>query len=494
MNKSILRKSAIIGSTIVILAGLLGMARMANAGTKTYTPPPRPSQPAYRPAPHVNTNRPGPSVNRPGPSVNRPGPSANHPGPSANHPTTQIAHPTSPKPTVTKGTTEHRTISGSTVRTRANGKPSDIHDAKRGMDVHHGLNGGRRVSAEDHDHNRTVYQKGRAGYVQHPYSYHGHDFAQRTYAFHGHIYGRSYMGYPYHGVYLSIYAPGYFYSPYFYGWAYNPWASPIMFGWGFPGSPWYGYYGYYFSPYDSYPSASYWLTDYMISSDLQADYNAHIEGGENDGAAPAVAGPPLLTPEVKQQIADEVRIELALENNEANLASKQQDLDPGSSGLDRLFSDAAKGKPHVFVVGSPLDVVDNTQTECSLSDGDVLLLKTAPPADVEAADLVVLASKSGQECQMQATVSVPLADLQEMQNHMREMIDQGLQELQNKQGKEGLPAIPSTVPQQPAQAPYAAIAPPPDPNATTEIEQQAQQADQAETDVTAEATQPGSGQ
>jgi hypothetical protein len=389
--------------------------------------------------------------------------------------------------------TERHAPSGSTVRMRANGRPSEIHDAKRGMDVHHNINGGHRVMVEDRSHNRTVFQKGRAGYVQHPYSYRGHEYAQRTYVSHGHVYSRSYMGYPYRGAYLHIYSPGVFYSPYYYGWAYNPWASPVTFGWGFAGSPWYGHYGYYFTPFDSYPSASYWLTDYMISSDLQADYAAHTEAGEADGEAPTVAGPTLLTPDVKQQIADEVRSELALENNEATQQSHQQDVDPGSSGIDRLISDASKGKKHVFVVGTALDVVNASQTECSLSDGDVLALQTAPPADAQAVDLVVLASKGGQECQKQDTVSVALADLQEMQNHMRESIDQGLQELQAKQGKGGLPALPSTVRPQPAPAPYASIAQP-DPNAATEIQQQSQQADQAEQEVTAEAVTPGNTQ
>jgi len=359
------------------------------------------------------------------------------------------------------------------------------------MTVQHGLNGGHRVMVEDHSHNRTVYQRGRAGYVQHPYSYRGHDYARRTYVSHGHVYSRNYMGYPYRGAYLSIYAPGVFYSPFFYGWAYNPWAAPITFGWGFAGSPWFGFYGYYFAPYASYPSAAYWLTDYMISTDLQADYAAHTEAGEEDGAAPAAAGPPMLTPEIKQQISDEVKSELALENQEATLASHQVDADPGSSGIDRLLSDAAKGKQHVFVVGASLDVVDNTQTECSLTDGDVLALQTAPPPDAQSVDLLVLASKGGQECPKQATVSVALADLQEMQNHMRESIDQGLQELQAKQGKDGLPKLPSTVPTQTAEAPYAAIAPPPDPNAAAEIQQQAQQADQSEKEVTAEASAGG---
>jgi len=117
----------------------------------------------------------------------------------------------------------------------------------------------------------------------------------------------------------------------------------------------------------------------------------------------------------------------------------------------------------------------------------VLGLQTAPPDDAKAADLVVLSSKGGQECQKQATVSVALSDLQEMQNHMRETIDQGLQELQAKQGKGGLPVAPPAAQQKPVAAQYASIAPPPDPNAAAEIQQQAQQGDQAETEVTAEA-------
>ena len=124
----------------------------------------------------------------------------------------------------------------------------------------------------------------------------------------------------------------------------------------------------------------------------------------------------------------------------------------------------------------------------------MLALQTAPPTDAKAAALVVLSSKGGQECQKQAVVSIALEDLQEMQNHMRETIDQGLQELQAKQGKGVLPAAPSSALAPPAPAQYASIAPPPDPNAASEIQQQAQQADQAEKEVTAEATQPNTNQ
>jgi hypothetical protein len=112
-----------------------------------------------------------------------------------------------------------------------------------------------------------------------------------------------------------------------------------------------------------------------------------------------------------------------------------------------------------------------------------------PPPDATAADLVVLASKGGNECAKTSTVTVQVSDLQEMQNHMRELIDQGLQELQSKQGSGGIPQAPPSAQGQPAPAQYAEVAPPPDPNAGTEIQQQTQQADQAETDVSNDASQ-----
>jgi hypothetical protein len=330
------------------------------------------------------------------------------------------------------------------------------------------------------DHSRVFAERGRPGFVQHPYNFHGREFAQRTYFYHGRAYTHFYHGYAYRGVYMNVYAPGFYYRPGFYGWAYNPWAMPIAYGWGWGGAPWYGYYGSYFQPYPMYPSAAYWLTDYMISSDLQTAYAAHQEAGEMDGAPSSEGGPPELTPDVKQQIADEVRNQLALENQEATQNAQQQDVDPASSGIARMVSD---GRPHVFVVGSALDVVDNSQTECALSDGDVITLRTPPPADATVADVVVLSSKGGQECTKQATVSVALADLQEMQNHMRETIDQGLQDLQAKQGTGGLPALPPSAKSEPAPALYASAAPPPDSNVSQEIQQQAQQADQAETEA-----------
>ena len=375
------------------------------------------------------------------------------------------------------------------MRTRPNGRVSDVHDARRGMDVHHGLNGNRSVMVQRHDGSRLYAQRGRPGYVQRGYSYHGHDFGRRAYYYHGHEYNRYYRGYGYRGLALSVYAPGVFFAPGFYGWAYNPWRAPIVFGWGWGGSPWYGYYGGYFAPYPVYPSAAFWLTDYLISQDLQAAYAAHQEAGEVDGAPSAAGGTPILTPDVKQQIADEVKAQLALENSEAAQTAQGQDVDPGSSGIARMLSD---GHPHVFVAGSPLDLTDVNGQECAVSDGDVLLLQTPPDANATNANLVVLASKGGNECAKSDTVTVQLTDLQEMQNQLRATIDQGLQDLQAKQGNGGLPPAPPSAQAPPTQTAYAQIAPPADPADAADIQQQGQQADQAEKDVTSEATQDSS--
>jgi hypothetical protein len=128
-----------------------------------------------------------------------------------------------------------------------------------------------------------------------------------------------------------------------------------------------------------------------------------------------------------------------------------------------------------------------------VSDGDTLQLRDAPPADATSANLVVLSSKGNPECQISLTVQVQLTDLQEMQNHMRQTIDQGLKDLQAKQGTGGLPAAPPSAAAAPVQSQYAAVAPPPEPNVGADIQAQDQQAAAAEKDVTAEAAQDNGG-
>ncbi len=84
-------------------------------------------------------------------------------------------------------------------------------------------------------------------------------------------------------------------------------------------------------------------------------------------------------------------------------------------------------------------------------------------------------------------ITVGLADLQDMQNHMREVIDQGLTELQSKQGKGGLPLLPSGAEAPPVETQFASTAPPPDPQIGVELQQQALAADRTEQETLREA-------
>ena len=185
---------------------------------------------------------------------------------------------------------------------------------------------------------------------------------------------------------------------------------------------------------------------------------------------------------MKDAISAEVQRQIALENAEAQQVAANTPIDPASSGVVRMLTD---NSPHVFVAGTDIDVIDARGAQCALSQGDVIQLNPAPlPADAVAANLVVLASKPA-ECVKGNSVSVPLADLQDMQNHMRETIDTGLGEMQTAKG---LPPIPQSAKAMPVAAAFAAAAPPPDPTVATQLTQQAQEADKAEQEVTAPAT------
>jgi len=366
------------------------------------------------------------------------------------------------------------------------GRPREIHTAG-GMDIHHGP-GGMRTAVVERPGGVRVVTYGRGyGYVQHPYAFHNVSYVSRTYYVNGRMYNHFYRPFLWGGVSLHVYAPGFFFGPAFYGWAYNPWAAPVVYaGWGWGGTPWYGYYGPWFSPYPRYLGPSFWLTDYLVSQTLMAAYM------EQQAANAAYYNQPLayqapLSPEVKDMIAAEVQRQIALENSEA-AAGVQSTPDPASSGIARMLSD---GQQHVFVVANSVDVTSNAGGECFLTEGDVLQLRgTVPPG--QPANLTVLASK-GQDCMKGSTVQVQVADLQEMQNHMRETIDQGLSDLQKKQGQGGLPPAPVAATAPPQQTGFAAIAPPPDPNVQTELKQQSQEADQAEKEVLQEAGYGGPG-
>jgi hypothetical protein len=326
--------------------------------------------------------------------------------------------------------------------------------------------------------------RGGRGYVQHPYAYRGHEYAARTYYVGGRPYERFYRGYSYRGAYMEVYAPVAYYPVGFYGWAYNPWVAPVPYAWGWGGNPWYGYYGAYFTPYPVYANASFWLTDYLISQSLAAAYQAQV-AAQVALNAPLPAGQVVLTPDVKQMIADEVKRQIALENAEAQANAQSAEPDPASSGIARMLSD---NMTHVFVVGDDLDLVDASGQECAVSQGDVLQLATPPAPNADTATLIVMGSKGGVECRRGGGVQVAIADLQNMQNHMRETLDAGLADLQSHKG--GLPTPPQSALAMATPAAFSMGAPPPDTTVATQINQQFQQGTQEEQATLAEPAAP----
>jgi hypothetical protein len=206
---------------------------------------------------------------------------------------------------------------------------------------------------------------------------------------------------------------------------------------------------------------------------------AELAAANNQAPPPQPDNQVALSPGVKQMIADEVQRQLQAERNEAAQTA------PNAPPVDAPPAVFADNTPHIFVVKTGLDVTSQGQP-CQVTEGDVLQTRGALPPNSPAADAFVLASK-GQDCAKGSLISVPVQDLVEMQNHMRETIDQGLGEMQTKQGQGGLPAMPATYLAQPRQANFVSSAPPPEQNIADELSRQAREANQAEQEVVSQA-------
>jgi hypothetical protein len=315
---------------------------------------------------------------------------------------------------------------------------------------------GQRVVTVNRPNHVTVVSTGRnQGYVQRTVPYNGHQYVQRTYVSGGARYTRVYAPYTYGRVALVNYVPRYYYAPAFYGWAYYPWAAPVVYPWGWVGAPWYGYYGPYFSVWPSYTGANYWLTDYYLGQVLQSAYQAQqpdqapADANTDDQSAGDDSGSDQLfartdtpiSPDVKRAIAEEVQQQLSYES-----AASQSSQSADVTELPQVMT-----PNHVFVVDGPLFVTTADDASCTLSAGNVLRLRAAPDQNAVAADLTVVSSRRG-DCPEGALVTLSLQDLQDMQNSFRQSLDSGLETLRAQQGRSGLPA-----------APPSAIAPPPRP-------------------------------
>ncbi|MFZ0562144.1 MAG: hypothetical protein WAM43_11070, partial [Terriglobales bacterium] len=387
---------------------------------------------------------------------------------------------------------------GGSASVRSNGQIRSID--RGGMHISNGLHGGRTVVGM-HNGARVVNIGAHGGYVQRPYlNRGGHAYYSRTYFSHGHYYAGVYRGYNWHGHMYYGFHPGFFYHPGFYGWGYHPWGVHLAWGvglWGWGGAPWYGFYGGWFAPYPYYAGPAFWLTDYLIAAELQSAYEARQEAaadsaaasyGDDGGYPPSSASGSAsvgLTPEVKQAIADEVSAQLAAQQAQASQDSGSggQASAPATPSSAPSAAPAADEVPpaldparRTFVVDNNLTVVANGQ-ECGLTGGDVLTRLTDTPDADNTVSASVSASKKS-DCAAGQTVAVKVDDLQEMQNHFAEQLNNGLGELAKKQGTDGMPKAPDT-------GTVASDVPPPAPDTTAEktLQDQQQAADQAEADA-----------
>src|SRR5207244_7128321 len=165
---------------------------------------------------------------------------------------------------------------------------------------------------------------------------------------------------------------------------------------------------------------------------------------------------------IKKALADEVKAQLAAQQAEAGKT--------GSSGGQQAADSKAAPpaldpKFRTFVVSSDLTLVADGD-ECALSEGDVISRTTETPDDDGNVNVKVVASTKS-DCAVGKEGPVSTDDLQEMYNHFREQLKDGMGELAKKQGTGGLPKAPDT-----ATVDGDVPAPPPDKNAQKTLEDQ----------------------
>jgi hypothetical protein len=327
---------------------------------------------------------------------------------------------------------------------RPDGRVRELH--RPSIDVMRGPRAERTIRVRRPDRSVVVSVGPRSGYVQRPVIYRGHEYVRRSYMIGGARYQRFYTTYRYRNVVVESYVPRYYYAPRYYGWAYYPWRRPVVYHWGWAADPWYGQGYFVASPV--YAGPSYWLVDFFLAETLMAAYQSQAVANEDaaaweadpDEMVEAEQATPI-TPELKREIAEQVKDQIARENQAA-----QDPQHPASlTGLE-----AALVPGHIFVADTGLTVETANGLSCHLSPGNALELRDVPP-DGAAADLSVASSREG-DCPGGAQVTISLEYLADMHNAFRAQLDGGMQALRKEQGTSGLP-----------RAPAGAIEPPPRP-------------------------------
>lgn len=401
------------------------------------------------------------------------------------HPSLRVLHPSvAPKTNLVFNTKDKifPLKNGGTASLRPNGQIRSV--KQNGIKIERNLRG-RRTIVSEQDGVRIVATGRSGGYVQRAYvTRDKQSYYSRTYYRDGAYRTGVYRSYPYRGRTYYSYVPDSYFDKAFYDWAYSPWPSPVFYHWGWGAEPWYGYYGGYFEPFPVYAAPEFWLTDYLIAANLEPAYASQQaaganEGGDSDDAAQneGSSGQAGLSPEVKQAIANQVKEQISAEQAASEQGSRSATT---QETTNRDVPPALDPSNHTFVVSSDLTVLGDGK-ECILTAGDVIMRLTDIPDHNQKVNVKVVSRKKS-DCPSGEQVAVSVEDLQEMHNHFREKIDEGLKALAATQGTNGLPKAPD-VKTEPSDVPP----PPPDTTVLNLLREQQAAADQIEAQIKREA-------
>jgi hypothetical protein len=248
------------------------------------------------------------------------------------------------------------------------------------MQIHHGLRGERYIVTERPDKSVLVSTGLNRGYLQRPVVVQNRTYVQRTYIVNNVTYTRVYRPYNYRGVAYYHYVPVSTIVPCFMGGSLTRGRRPSIIHGAGPGTLVWVLWRH-FAPYPVYPTASLWLTDFLLAETLKLAYQTNVateQGQTNVAAIPLTAGgnsyATPLPPEVKQAIAEEVRQQLAAEQ-QAAAASQPQPPVPSRTDIPS----ALDPRQRVFVVSSNLDERTVDGQECVLTPGDIITRLTDTP-------------------------------------------------------------------------------------------------------------------
>jgi hypothetical protein len=227
---------------------------------------------------------------------------------------------------------------------------------------------------------------------------------------HDHYYHHHHWGHGYYYCYVHYWS----YDPWFWGFYFAPFPAPWTYTWLWFGAPWYVSWGWYYQPYPYYAAPSYWVTDYVISSMLEDEYERGYAAGYAEGQQNA--GTPISEP-VKEQLRVQV-------DETAQAFQTEQEI---------LLENALQNPEYLFVVDTPISAATAGSGTCSLSGGDIIKPGGQLDPEVPVSSMAVVTSKA-ESCAAGTVVSVSFTDLQEMMNTFGERVDDGLNEMQ-KQGQ-----------------------------------------------------------